>query len=122
MPSKDEWRLFAAWAAIGAASMWSTWTLLRLGWILLLVAIAAALRLASTTEPGRTGWGFVAGLGAVPLWIGWANRGADQPLSPAWWIVGGGVTVAMAVLAFLRPRRAAPVDAAATDVEPHDRG
>jgi hypothetical protein len=105
LPSRAEWRLFLAWGAIGALSMWSTWTLLRLGWILLLVAIGAAVALAASTDPGRNGWGFVVGLGAVPLWIGWANRAGTGPLSPAWWLVGGGVVVLVGLAGFLRPRR-----------------
>ncbi len=106
MPTREDWRYFGAWAVIGALSMWSTWTLLRLGWILLIIAIAAAVNLATTTEPGRSGWGFVAGLGAVPLWIGLANRSAGGPMDQVWWWGSGALTVLVALAAFLRPRPA----------------
>lgn len=107
MPSGADWREFAQWAGVGILSMWSTWTLLRQGWILLVVAIGWAVALAAKSDPGRSGWGFVAGLGAVPLWIGIANRSTGGPLDPAWWLVSGAVTLAAALLLFLRPARSA---------------
>jgi hypothetical protein len=46
-------------------------------------------------------------MGLVPLWIGWANRGATAAgLPPTVWIWSGVGTALVGVLVFIRPRRA----------------
>ncbi len=107
-PGRDEWRVFASWALVGVGSIWATWTLLRYGWVIAVLTTVGALVLANREEPGRSAWGFVAGMGVVPAWVGWTNRAqTDAPLSPWVWVGAGAVLVLWGVLAFLRPRRAA---------------
>ncbi len=105
MPSRAEWRVFGTWALVGVGSIWATWTLLTYGWVLAVVTSIAAVLLANREEPGRSAWGFVTGMGIVPLWVGWVNRATVGPLSPWWWIGTGAATVVIGLLVFLRPRR-----------------
>ena len=104
-PTRDEWRVFGWWALVGLGSIWATWTLLSYGWIIAVVTCAGALMLANREEPGRSAWGFVTGMGLVPLWIGRANRAATTAgLSPSGWIGSGAVTPPGGILIFRRPR------------------
>lgn len=106
-PTRDEWRVFGWWALVGVGSIWATWTLLSYGWVIAVITTAGALMLANREEPGRSAWGFVTGMGLVPLWIGWANRGATAAgLPPTVWIWSGVGTALVGVLVFIRPRRA----------------
>ncbi len=108
-PSRDEWRVFGWWAATGGGSIWATWTLLSFGWVIAVITTIGAVALANREEPGRSAWGFVTGMGLVPLWIGWANRGAETPALSPWVWVWAGVGLALLGLAiFIRPRKAAP--------------
>ncbi len=108
-PSRDEWRVFGWWAVVGIGSIWATWTLLSYGWVIAIITTVGALGLASREEPGRSAWGFVTGMGVVPLWIWWVNRGADAPaLSPWVWMWTGACLVLVGVLIFVRPRRQTP--------------
>ena len=105
-PTRDEWRVFGWWALVGLGSIWATWTVLSYGWIIAVITCAGALMLANREEPGRSAWGFVTGMGLVPLWIGWTNRAATTAgLSPSVWIGSGAVTALVGVLIFVRPRR-----------------
>ncbi len=105
MPSAHEWRVFGQWALVGIGSIWSLWTLLRMGWIIALVTAAGAFALAQKEDPGRTAWGYVTGMGLAPLWVVWGNRATPGPID-AWLLWGGLGTAALGLLAFLLPRRA----------------
>jgi hypothetical protein len=108
-PSRDEWRVFGWWAVVGIGSIWATWTLLSYGWVIAVITTVGAVGLANREEPGRSAWGFVTGMGVVPVWIGWVNRGADTPaLSPSVWIWSGAGVALLGVLIFVRPRRMTP--------------
>lgn len=115
MPTRGEWRVFGQWTLVGAASIWATWTLLSYGWVLAVGATIGAVLIARREEPGRSAWGFVAGMGLVPMWVGLINRATVGPPSPWWWVGTGAILAAAGVLPFLRPRRVEPAD------EPADR-
>ena len=105
-----DWRAFARWTGVGIGSMWASWTILGYGWIIAVITGVAAFRLATSTEPGPAAWGFVAGLGLVPMWVGWADRAsAATTITPWIWLGSGALTVIVAVAAFLWPRPATPV-------------
>lgn len=107
MPSRHEWLVFGQWALVGIGSIWSLWTLLRWGWVIGTLTLVGALMLANREQPGRTGWGYVAGLGLAPLWVVWGNRAHPGPID-TWLLLGGSVTVACGVVPFLWPRRRRP--------------
>ena len=105
MPSAHDWRIFGAWALVGMGSIWSLWTLLRLGWIIGVITSVGALALARSQDPGRTAWGYVTGMGVAPLWVVWGNRAHPGPIDS--WLLWCGVgTAVLGLLAFLRPRAA----------------
>ncbi|HOF63160.1 MAG TPA: hypothetical protein PLL54_02560 [Dermatophilaceae bacterium] len=115
-PGRD-WRGFAQWAGVGIGSMWASWTILGYGWVIAVITGVAAFRLANSTDPGRAAWGFVAGLGLVPMWVGWADRASAATTTTPWiWLGSGALTVLVAVVAFLWPRQPA------TLVGPSDSG
>ena len=93
----SSWRAFAQWGLVGVGSMWASWTILGYGWVIALVTAGYAVKLALAQTPGPAAWGFVAGLGVVPIYVGWANRGHTAVI----WAVSGIVTVVVAVGAFL---------------------
>ena len=119
-PGRD-WRGFAQWAGVGIGSMWASWTILGYGWVIAVITGVAAVRLATSTDPGRAAWGFVAGLGLVPMWVGWSDRAsAATTITPWIWLGSGALTLLVAVVAFLWPRRAlvAPEANSAADPAP----
>ena len=97
----SSWRAFAQWGLVGVGSMWASWTILGYGWVIALVTAGYAVKLALAQTPGPAAWGFVAGLGVVPIYVGWANRGHTESMTAVIWAVSGLVTVVVAVGAFL---------------------
>lgn len=117
-PGRD-WRGFAQWAGVGIGSMWASWTILGYGWVIAVITGVAAVRLATSTDPGRAAWGFVAGLGLVPMWVGWTDRASSATTITPWiWLGSGAFTVLAAVVAFLWPRRASVAPEANSAADP----
>ncbi|MBK8757575.1 MAG: hypothetical protein IPM08_10735 [Actinomycetales bacterium] len=110
-PPVTSWRAFAEWSLVGIGSMWASWTILGYGWVIALITGGYAVKLALAHTPGPASWGFVAGLGLVPIYVGWANRAHTESMTALIWGASGTLTVGVAVLAFLwTRRRGAPVD------------
>ncbi len=104
MPSRREWTVFGQWAVLGIGSIWSLWTLLRWGWVIGVFTLAGLVALAQREQPGRTGWGYVAGMGAAPLWVVWGNRSHPGPID-MWLLVGGLATALVSLALFVWPWR-----------------
>jgi hypothetical protein len=116
---------FLAWAAVGAGACLALLTALTIGiFILPLMAAAAIALLAWRGGRTVTAVGVIAGLGLVPLYVAYLNRGgpgsvcsastAGQACTDEWspwpWLAAGTVLIVLGVGAFalLRSRISPP--------------
>jgi hypothetical protein len=90
---------FAAWAVAGALLTFSFLTGFSIGLLLLPVAAAATVLVASRAPHWREVTGFIAGLGAVLLLVAALNRG-DDGVDATPWLVAGCLLAAVAVGAY----------------------
>ena len=103
------WLHFAGWAAVGAGAVLSVLSILTIGIFVLPVTAALAGLLAWRGDGSMAGPGILSGLGLVPIYVGYLNRGGPgtvctttgtggtctQEMSPWPWI-GAGLCLAIA--------------------------
>jgi Flp pilus assembly protein TadB len=109
-PGSDSprWRLFALWAAAGAAMTFGVLTGLSIGVFVLPFSTALVLWVAWRTPHPREALGFVEGIGAVLLLVALINRAGDG-IDPMPWLLAGVSLCVFALLMYgLLRRQAAP--------------